>query len=232
MSKQSQLDLPYPLVIFDWDGTLMNSMGHIVDAIKHAADDAHLPIPPDEVIIPLIGQPLLPIVEKLFPQLDAAGYFYFEEHYRRHYFQDLNYTVYLYPGVKETLKELRDRGYTLGVATNKSRRSLMDALTRTGLNEFIQLSKCAEESSSKPHPAMLFELIEEAGVDASQCLMIGDMELDLVMAANADVKALLVNYNESPIPKMAVKIDPNDVLNQLPKLINWLDQVKQDREKK
>lgn len=226
MSKQAHLDLPYQLIIFDWDGTLMNSLGHIIDSIKHTADDAHLPIPTDEQIMPLIGRTLLEIVEKLFPQLDAAGYFYFEEHYRRHYFQDLNYTIYLYPGVKETLHELKKRGYMLGVATGKPRRGLMDAFARTGLNEFIHLSKCADESNDKPHPAMLFELLEDAGVEASQALMIGDTELDMVMAANADMESILINYSGNPLPKMSVELDENHVITKMEQLLGWLDRVK------
>jgi phosphoglycolate phosphatase len=185
--------LKYPLIVFDWDGTLMDSTAVITRAIQDSARDMGLPVPEREAASHVIGLGLHDALRTAVPSLAAEQYAAFVEHYRRHFLAQEEVMV-LFDGVRELLAELRGKGHRLAVATGKSRRGLDRALQATGLLPLFDTSRCADETQPKPHPAMLLELMDEQKLHPEGLLMIGDTSHDLGMAKSAGVDAVAVCY--------------------------------------
>ncbi|MHB9117000.1 MAG: HAD-IIIA family hydrolase [Burkholderiales bacterium] len=193
----------FTLLVFDWDGTLMDSASVIVLSIQAACRDLHLPVPSDAAASHVIGLGLPEAIAALLPDLAPSEYARFTESYRHHFLGE-NREIPLFDGVADAIKSLREVGYLLAVATGKGRRGLDHALQYSGLGGFFHASRCADECFSKPHPQMLLELMEELGVPAKQTLMIGDTSHDLQMANNAGVAALAAGYGAHPVENLAV----------------------------
>jgi phosphoglycolate phosphatase len=181
----------YRLIVFDWDGTLLDSASGIAECIQLAAADMSLPVPDRERASHVIGLGLHDSLRHAVPTLPESGYGEFIEHYRRH-FLAREETMALFPGVPELLHGLRSRGHHLAVATGKSRKGLDRALAATGLGPLFAATRCGDETQPKPNPAMLLELLRELQSDAGSALMIGDTSHDLLMATNAGVDAVAV----------------------------------------
>ena len=185
---------PFELVVFDWDGTLMDSEAKIVASMRAAIADVGLPFRTKKELGNVIGLGLVEAIAALYPGMNGSDQQAVIERFR-HYFVSADPTSSeLFPGIQGLLQELTDQGYFLGIATGKSRRGLDYVLREHGLTQFFQSTRCADESFSKPHPQMLLEIMQELGVGPSTTLMIGDTEYDLQMAYNAGVKALAVCY--------------------------------------
>ena len=182
----------YRLIVFDWDGTLLDSASGIAESIQLAAADMGLPVPDRERASHVIGLGLHDSLRHAVPALPESGYGEFIEHYRRH-FLAREEAMTLFPGVPELLQDLRSRGHHLAVATGKSRKGLDRALAATGLGPLFAATRCGDETQPKPHPAMLLELLRELESDAGSALMIGDTSHDLLMATNAGVDAVAVS---------------------------------------
>ena len=182
----------YPLIVFDWDGTIIDSTGTIAQCIQQAAKEMGLPVPHDEQARHVIGLGLRDSLRRAVPDLPASRYDEFVILYRK-YFLAREDTMKLFPGMQDLLSTLRQR-HQLAVATGKSRRGLDRALDAGGLRQYFAASRCADETNPKPHPAMLLELMNELGFSSSQLLMIGDTSHDLEMARAAGVDALGVTY--------------------------------------
>ncbi len=187
----------YPLIVFDWDGTLMDSTAAIVRAIQAASRDLDLPEPPDHQARHVIGLGLADALGMAVPELPKARYAEMVERYRHHYLSR-DHELVLFEGVADMIEELASAGWQLAVATGKSRLGLDRALRYSGLERFFNGSRCADECHSKPHPQMLLELMTEFGVSPNETLMIGDTSHDLLMARNAQVDALGVTYGAHP----------------------------------
>ncbi|HRE15699.1 MAG TPA: HAD-IA family hydrolase [Rhodocyclaceae bacterium] len=187
----------YQLIVFDWDGTLMDSAGAIVRAIQAAARDLALPVPTDQQARHVIGLGLNDALQHAVPELSAARYPEMVDAYRRHYLAS-DQALTLFEGVETLLSDLHAAGYWLAVATGKSRIGLERALGHSGLDQCFHATRCADECHSKPHPQMLEELMQEFAVDPAATLMIGDTSHDLLMARNAGVDALAVSYGAHP----------------------------------
>lgn len=183
----------YDLIVFDWDGTLMDSASSIARSIQAAASDVGLAVPSDAEARHIIGLGLNEALQTLFPQADAATHEKVVARYRYH-FLGQDHQIPLFAGAAELVQSLHARGYWLAVATGKSRRGLQRALEYSGLGPYFVATRCADESFSKPHPAMLLELMDELAVEKTRTLMIGDTSHDLQMASNAGVAALAVTY--------------------------------------
>lgn len=183
----------FELLIFDWDGTLMDSAGVIVDSIQRACEDIGLPIPGERASRQIIGLGLMQALQTLLPGLPAADYPRLVERYRHHYLgRDAD--IPLFAGVASGIRELAANGFQLAVATGKSRIGLERALDASGLGAWFVATRCADQTHSKPHPAMVLELIDELDADPARTLVIGDTSHDLLMAANAGVASLGVTY--------------------------------------
>jgi phosphoglycolate phosphatase len=171
------------LIVFDWDGTLMDSEAQIVACLHAAIEDLALDPLADEVVRNVIGLGLREAIDTLVPGRDADFHQAFVAHYRRHWFASDGSS--LFDGVRETLEICRQQGFLLGVATGKSRRGLDRVLSETGLREFFDATRCADEAPSKPHPQMLHDVMEQLDVLPRQTIMVGDTEYDMEMATNA-----------------------------------------------
>jgi phosphoglycolate phosphatase len=183
--------LRYQLIVFDWDGTLLDSASAIAECIQLAAADMSLPVPDRERASHVIGLGLEDSLRHAVPTLAESGYGEFIEHYRKH-FRAREEAMRLFPGVPELLQELGGRGHRLAVATGKSRRGLDRAFATTGLRPLFAASRCGDETRPKPDPTMLRELLKELAVEARAALMIGDTSHDLQMAANAGIDSVAV----------------------------------------
>jgi phosphoglycolate phosphatase len=188
------MDRPTRLVVFDWDGTLMDSTGQIVAAAMGAIASLGLPARPPEAIRDIIGLGLRESWGRLFPELGPDEFMPFVEAYRDYFFAPELQTSRLFEGAAEVVADLAGRGYVLAVATGKSRRGLDRELASTGLVRFISGSRTADETRSKPHPDMLLELMSTLAVAPEATLMVGDTEWDLEMARRAGVGAIAVSY--------------------------------------
>ncbi len=194
----------FDLIVFDWDGTLMDSAAAIVNALQAACRDLALPEPADEQARFVIGLGLGDALRRVAPALVEADYPHMVERYRYHYLSK-DHELVLFPGVVDAIAELAARGRMLGVATGKSRVGLNRALGSCGLARYFHATRCADESFSKPHPAMLEEIMEELGVERGRTLMVGDTTHDLQMAKNAGVAALAVGFGAHPLQALHVE---------------------------
>lgn len=188
--------MKYALVVFDWDGTLIDSAGTIVECIQESARDMGLEIPPRERASHVIGLGLQNSLRYAVPGLAAERYTEFVACYRRH-FAARQDRMLLFPGVRELLGELSS-SRRLAIATGKTRPGLDRALDADDLRRYFAASRCADETHPKPHPAMLLELMEELEVGKARTLMIGDTSHDLQMAQAAGVDAVAVTYGAHP----------------------------------
>ncbi|MDA8384325.1 MAG: HAD-IA family hydrolase [Betaproteobacteria bacterium] len=183
----------FELLVFDWDGTLMDSAASIVASLQWAADDLGLPVPSEAQARHIIGLGLQEAIAEIMPALPLADYPRLIDRYRFHYLAR-DHEIALFDGVAEGIPALAAAGFTLAVATGKSRRGLDRALEHSGLRSCFQATRCADESVSKPHPAMLEALMNELGVGSAATVMIGDTTHDLAMARSAGVRSIAVAY--------------------------------------
>lgn len=210
----------FDLLVFDWDGTLMDSAAAITMSLRSACADLELPVPSEERARYVIGLGLSDALKYLLPDLPAVGYPALLERYR-HHFQRQDRDTTLFDGAAQMLQTLHDAGFMLAVATGKSRRGLDRALEATGLQSVFHATRCADEGFSKPHPGMLLWLLEELDVTRERALMIGDTSHDMEMAAAAEVARLGVAYGAHPRENL-LKHDPLACLNTFDELPQWL----------
>ncbi len=210
----------FDLIVFDWDGTLMDSTAHIARSIQAACRDLGLPVPADAAARYVIGLGLRDALQIAAPTLDPADYPRLAERYRYHYLVKDAQTE-LFAGVRDLLGELRAQGYLLAVATGKSRVGLNRALDEVRLTSVFDGTRCADETFSKPHPAMLHELTRELGQDLDRTVMIGDTTHDLQMATNAGAAGVAVTYGAHPADALA-KLEPRFVAESVAALADWL----------
>ena len=208
----------YDLVIFDWDGTVMDSTGRIVSCMQLAAVDLGLPSLPDETVRGIIGLGLPEAIGSLYPVLDGVGVESMRERYAFHFIAAEVTPSALYPGAESLLTGLREAGMKLAVATGKSRKGLQRVWGNTGLDRYFDASRCADESHSKPHPAMVLELLEEMAVPAQRAIVVGDTTFDLDMARAAGVDRVAVSYGAHPVEKL-LPCEPLAVIDRLHHLL-------------
>ncbi|HEX2253589.1 MAG TPA: HAD-IA family hydrolase [Thermoanaerobaculia bacterium] len=183
---------PYDLLVFDWDGTVMDSVDSIVACTRATVAELGLAPMPEERIRETIGLGMGETIERLAPDATAAEAARVLECFRRLWIETYRHRLVLFAGATGLLDDLADAGYLLAVATAKSRRGLDHDLAVSGLAGRFHATRTADEAFSKPHPKMLLDLLDELGVAASRALMVGDAVWDLQMAANAGVPALAV----------------------------------------
>lgn len=218
--------MQFRLLVFDWDGTLMDSAARIVACMQSAALDLELPAPSTQAVQNIIGLGLQEALDQLLPDADAVLRQTVIERYRHHYLVENQMPEPLFPGVTEMLTELEQADYLLAVATGKSRRGLDRALERTGLKQQFLATRCADETFSKPHPAMLQQLMDELGVLPTETLMIGDSEYDLQMACNAGTASLAVSYGVHS-PERLSQYQPLACLDTPDAIPPWLESLQQ-----
>jgi len=186
----------FKLLIFDWDGTLVDSISTIVQAMKDSMLDLGVEIPPEDQIRNIIGLGMREAILELYPKQGQKTEFCeaLRDRYRYHYMEKNSTTPPFFPGALDMLKSLHGAGKQLAVATGKSRRGLDDALEKTGIGYLFCAIRCADEIFSKPNPLMLLDLLHTTGIELSDALMIGDSEHDVAMAKNAGMASVAVTY--------------------------------------
>lgn len=185
--------MKYSLVVFDWDGTILDSAAAIVRSIQAACADLELPVPDEARARHVIGLGLVDAMHHAVPALTPDRMPAMIERYRHHYLSG-DHALSLFDGIPALVERLRAAGHLMAIATGKSRVGLERSLDHSGLRPLFHGSRCADECHSKPHPQMLLELMEEFGVTAGETVMIGDTSHDLLMATNAGVDGLAVTY--------------------------------------
>ncbi|WP_153108692.1 HAD-IA family hydrolase [Propionivibrio limicola] len=210
----------FDLLVFDWDGTLLDSTAAIVCAVQAACRDLSLPEPSSNHAKQAIGLGLAEALRHSAPDLEEAHLPLFMGRYKHHYLSLCN-ELSLFDGAKELVEELFVSGFTLAVATGKSRGGLERALEQSGMRHFFAATRCADECFSKPHPQMLEELMEELSASAERTLMIGDTTHDLQMAVNAGASGLAVAYGAHSSSVLDA-LDPLARLNTVGELSRWL----------
>ena len=180
----------YKLVVFDWDGTLIDSIERIVACFRHTFQDANIPWPGEGAIKETIGLPLLDAFPSLIAGCDAAGATGLVDIYREYWLGPHVPQSTLFQGVEDLLTWLGETGYTLAIATGKSRVGLDRDWLSNDIRHHFKLSRCAGEGRSKPDPDILHQIMTEAGVAPEETLLLGDHVLDLDMANAAGVDGI------------------------------------------
>lgn len=213
--------MKFKLLVFDWDGTLMDSEARIVECVQAAVSDLGRELPTRDEVRNIIGLGLREAVNTLFPGADEELLHNIVNRYRVHYLDENSTPSRLFAGAREVIETLAGDEYLLAVATGKGRRGLDLVLKETGLGDYFHATRCAEEAYSKPHPAMLEQILDELGVFPHEALMIGDTEYDLEMAANARVASLGVSYGVHSTQRLA-KHSPLACLDSVTEIPGWL----------
>jgi phosphoglycolate phosphatase len=210
----------YSLLVFDWDGTLIDSASTIVWCIQSACRDLGVPVPDAARASHVIGLGLQDALAYAAPGLPREDYGRMVERYRK-YFLERDAAIRLFPGARAMLAELRDRGHVLAIATGKSRAGLARALDNTGVAHLFASSRCADQCASKPAPDMLMELMEELAAGNANTLMIGDTAHDLDMATHAGVPAVAVSYGAHAKVDLTAR-SPLACVDSIDELSQWL----------
>ncbi|KPQ30251.1 MAG: phosphoglycolate phosphatase [Marinobacter excellens HL-55] len=205
------------VVIFDWDGTLIDSVDHIADSLHQAATDLGYPELEREAYRDIIGLGMIEALERLYPGLSREEIVRIREGYAGYFFQKVTRPQNVFEGMATMLSDLRGAGRGCSVATGKSRRGLEGALTSSGLGVHFDITRCADETRSKPDPLMLEEILSFYGYAPEQAVMIGDTRYDLDMARRIGMPAIGVEWG---VHKRDVleQYDPHAVVSSVDEL--------------
>ena len=209
----------FDLIVFDWDGTLVDSTTLIAEAIQAACRDVGEPPPDDDAARYVIGLGFESAVRHVAPALDRSAYPAFSAAYRQRYFAE-EARIVLFDGARELLRDLADTGYQIAIATGKSRAGLERALDQSSLRGVFHATRCADEGRPKPHPDMLHDLMRSLDTTPERTLMIGDTSHDLQLARNAGAHALAVSHGAHAARALAVHA-PLAVVDSIGALRFW-----------
>ncbi len=211
----------YELLVFDWDGTLFDSIHWIVESLHFAARECGLPLPSERLARSVIGLSLERAMETLFPGARESDLEALMACYQHYYNSKPIGRESLFEGVPDMLDKLYAEGYKLAVATGKTRRGLDHALQATGAGGWFHGTRAAGETASKPDPMMLLQLMDELDAAPGRTLMIGDSVYDMQMARNAGVDAVGVFGGANEAEEL-LALSPLLSLEQTVKLLDWL----------
>lgn len=210
----------FDLIVFDWDGTLSDSVAHIVATMRAAIGDLQFPEPPEHAMRGVIGLGLREALADLFPAHTPDDHDRIRNQYRER-FLAAGVEARLFEGARELLEQLAADGYTLAIATGKGRAGLDRELGETGIGHLIAASRCADECRSKPAPEMLQQLMWTLDHDPGRTLMVGDAEFDLLMARNAGTAAVGIAGGAHASERLSVHqpLAVLDRVTELPRVI-------------
>jgi len=212
----------YDLIVFDWDGTLMDSTRQIIDAMQLGIEQLNLPQLSDSTVSHIIGLGLNEAVYTLYPELDIETRHQLGLRYQQNWLAQPDQAP-LFDQAHELITQLYQQDYFLGVATGKSRRGLDKVLERTALADYFHATRCVDECHSKPHPDMLEQLMDILGVTPDKTLMIGDTSHDLNMANNAKTDCIGITHGAHDISSLQ-QCNPKFIAKNLHQVQNWLSQ--------
>jgi len=211
----------FDLIIFDWDGTLINSIDWIAGCIQRSAERCGFATPDYQATKNVIGLSIERAMQTLLPEADENTQNQLVANYAEEYFSKQLSREDFFPGVYDMLLQLQHTGYQLAVATGKTRDGLAQALHATNTNDLFTVTRCADETQSKPHPKMLEEIIEVTGIAPERALMVGDSIHDLQMALNAQISSVgvLCGANSEALLQ---QYNPLVCLSQPAELLNFI----------
>lgn len=211
----------YELIVFDWDGTIIDSAQKIANCMQAAAKDAELPVPDTQSAKNIIGLGLQEAARKLFGVIPEQQLQKLLEAYRHHFVVADDTEQRLFEGVEAGLLQLQETGAFLAVATGKSRAGLDRVFDEMGLRHHFVTSRCADEAHSKPHPQMLYDILDVTAIAPERTIMIGDTTYDMQMARAAKVAGLGVSYGVHETADL-YDCDAQHVVNSFTEIIDWL----------
>ena len=211
----------YKLIIFDWDGTLMDSLTRIVKSMQSAGEAFDLPVLSETQVHEIIGLGLGEAITTLYPELTAEEVQQVREKYAHFYLQDDHNPSQFYQGILPMLDGLKESPALLSVATGKSRRGLDRVMSAVAAEGYFHSSRCADETESKPSPRMVLELLEFHGVKPEDAVVVGDTEFDMEMAQRAGVARLGVGWGAHKMHRLE-KYQPQACFQQVGDLADWL----------
>jgi len=218
--------LPYKLLIFDWDGTIMDSVARIVDCLRISSEQVlGNENRSDHELKDVIGLGLREAIKQLHPSATEQQIQDMSNAYRHQYMEVNETSSILFEGAESILHKLENQGYWLAVATGKGRQGLDQVLEITGLGPRFHTTRCASETFSKPHPLMLEEILQQLGLNAGDALMIGDTEYDMEMARNANMDCLGVSYGVHSTERLQ-KHQPIGCIHHINELESFLSKIK------
>lgn len=212
------------LIVFDWDGTLMDSERQIVHCMQRAADDLKVVVPNDDEVRSIIGLGLPEAILRLFPFHDRPTRERIRQAYARHFVAEAGGRSEMFPGARDLLDDLREQGYLLAVATGKSRLGLDRVLEQQDMLDYFDVTRCADETASKPDPRMLNEILVSLSVFSREAIMIGDTTFDLEMATKASVPSIGIGHGVHSVAELQ-KHKPLTIVPDIPALAAYLSSL-------
>ncbi|MGV6859957.1 MAG: HAD-IA family hydrolase [bacterium] len=212
---------PFELIVFDWDGTLMDSESHIVDCLRVSMRAVGSDKEDSSQLRQVIGLGLPEAIARLLPEVDEPTRLLAQQAFRDEFLAAGPGASRLFEGAEAVLESLRNEGYWLAVATGKSRRGLDKVMRDTQLEDMFAVTRCADETFSKPHPKMLEEILTDMDMPAKKALMVGDTEYDLQMAANINMPSLGVSYGVHAVERLQQQA-PLGIVHSLPEVLDWV----------
>lgn len=211
----------YKLIIFDWEGTLSDSLETVLQCLEKARKELHLPAFDRKKARDLIGLDIFSLTKALFENLNLDESSRFIQHYQ-YCICHAAKTVNLFTGVKPLLKSLETQDVLLAIATSKSRKSLDIALKASCLENYFFSTKTPNECRSKPHPEMLEQLLNEAQVPKNEAVMVGDSPSDMQCAFNVGIDAIGVDLTNRNSTETLHKHGAKKVYNSVRALNDYL----------
>nr|WP_232924564.1 HAD-IA family hydrolase [Pseudomonas cichorii] len=209
------------MLIFDWDGTLADSVGRIVQAMRTAAEQGGMEVRDDPAIKGIIGLGLPEAIRTLYPHITPSDLLEFRQRYADSYMEMDKVPSPLFEGVRESIEAFREEGYRIAVATGKARRGLDRVLKSNDWLDYFDITRAADETASKPDPLMLHEIMAHCGVVPERSLMVGDSSFDLLMARNAGMDSVAVGYGAQSMASLR-EFQPRLSIESFPELRTWL----------
>lgn len=179
----------YSLIIFDWDGTLYDSVTHVANTLKKAVTSLNLPMFNESEYEELSGLAIDHVINALYADFSEKEREQLKARYRLQALIDQK-EVTLYPQTREVLAKLREEHYDLAIATGKSAKGLAEDLMLLNIGDWFVATRTADQTFSKPNPKMLYQIMDMLNVSPRKTLMVGDSVVDIQMALNAEVDAI------------------------------------------
>lgn len=218
------------LVVFDMDGTLIDSQYVIIEAMRRAFMKLNLPAPRDEQTRSIIGLSLDEAISTIAPELSPGKLVEGVEAYKQSFVElraesGAVATAEMYPGARAALERLHQQDETLlGVATGKARRGLDHAYASHDIGHYFVTHQTADDHPSKPHPSMLHQALLDTGVDVERAVMIGDTEFDMVMGKAAGFATVGVSWGYHSLDRLSAE-KPDVIIDRFTELDEALSEI-------
>ncbi len=220
-SKQAGRENKYKAIIFDWDGTLVDSTARIVDAMQMAIVENAMPVLTDHAIQQIIGLGLPEALKVLWPDITDAQSLQMQKCYVANFSHHSKISVDFFNQAHEIFEQLKQLGYVLAVATGKTRRGLDEMLDGMDVRDVFDITRCADETASKPDPKMLQEILNELNITHQQALMVGDTSFDLDMAKNINMDSIGMTHGAHE-SKILTASGAKALCHDLTDLLDWI----------